>query len=107
MSDPACHTSRQCWYMAIGVAILASVHSTVSLSSEWEIHGVIMRRIHTAIIWLVTLLLLPTSYFTGKAASATVYVDPAGTCGGKTPCYQWISQALSNVSDGGTVIVTR
>ena len=66
-----------------------------------------MRRIQAAIIWVVTLLLVLTSYFKGRAASATVYVDPAGTCGGKTPCHQWISQALANVSNGGIVIVTR
>jgi hypothetical protein len=44
--------------------------------------------------------------FSSEAASSTVYVDPSGSCGGKTPCYVWMSDALSNVSDGGTVIVT-
>jgi hypothetical protein len=44
--------------------------------------------------------------FSSEAASSTVYVDPSGSCGGKTPCYVWMSDALGNVSDGGTVIVT-
>lgn len=64
------------------------------------------RRVLIAARWLVGLGLLIMVHQAAQAASMTVYVDPAGDCAGMSPCYPWMSQALSNVSDGGTIIVT-
>jgi hypothetical protein len=65
-----------------------------------------MRRRHLAVTLTIAFLLMVAAASEARASSATVYVDPGGSCGGKAPCYLWISQALSSVSNGGTVVIT-
>ncbi|MBC8414248.1 PD40 domain-containing protein [bacterium] len=36
-----------------------------------------------------------------------MYVEPAGLCGGKVPCYQSIQQAINDASDGHVIFVAQ
>jgi len=39
----------------------------------------------------------------GQSGSFDHYVEPAGTCGGKTPCYKTIGEALTAAAGGDTI----
>jgi len=45
-------------------------------------------------------------YLVYEKVASTSYVDPAGSCGGNTPCYTTIQAAIDAVSEG-TVIKIR
>jgi len=65
------------------------------------------RRVLIAARWLVGLGLLIMVHQAAQAASMTVYVDPAGDCGGMSPCYPSMSQALSEPRLAKTIPATR
>lgn len=54
----------------------------------------------------VLLLSLFVGLFVGLQAQTTRYVNLDGICGGNTPCYTTIQQAIDNTVDGDKILVS-
>ena len=49
-----------------------------------------------------------TSYGNDKTFTTVVlYVEPSGSCGGNTPCYSTIQNAIGSVSSGATIMIAQ